>query len=533
MIINSVQRFNEIVKVLAFYGFGYIVDSKLNKEQKSPQNLRKAFEELGPTFVKIGQILSTRPDLVPSNYISELVKLQDSVPAEPFEDIKKVFFEEFGESIEDVFLHFEKKPLASASIAQVHSAVLKNGEEVIVKIQRPQISEKMKLDISILIRLAKLTKARFADALINPEEALYELLYSTEQELDFNYEAKNNLKFKELNHNVAFLTCPYLYEDLCNSRVLTMEKINGFKVNDMEKLNEGGYDLEDLSKKIVLSFFKQVFEDSFFHGDPHPGNLLICEGKICYIDFGIMGKLSKSLKQALNDAIFAIAYMDINKMISILMSVGIKNGYINRTRLYEDIDYLLSSYISTSLRNIKMSSMLEEIFDAAKRNNIKLPKELTLLIRSMIIVEGVVAEIDPDINLMEIAIPYVKASNRFSVLDEFDFDELLLKTYSFTKDVMKLPNKFIDLSDSIINGRAKMQLDIKNLNKSLNDLNRMVNRIVFGIVASALIIGSSYILSSNVGPKLYDISIIGILGFSIAAFMGLWLLISILKSGKM
>jgi ubiquinone biosynthesis protein len=533
MIKNSVQRLNEIVRILAFYGFGYFVDSKLNKEQKSPQNLRKAFEELGPTFIKIGQILSTRPDLVPSSYINELVKLQDRVGSESFDAINKVFSEEFNEAIEDVFLYFDKTPLASASIAQVHKAVLKTGKEVIVKIQRPEIAEKMRLDLSILIRIARLTKARFADSLIDPEEALQELLESTERELDFNNEAENSLKFRNLNKNVAFLTSPYLYEDLCSSRVLTMEKIDGFKITDIEKLEEGGYDLEDLSQKLVLSFFKQIFEDSFFHGDPHPGNIFICEGKICYLDFGIMGHLSKSLKQALNDIIVAVAYMDINKIISVLMSIGIKKGHVNRNKLYEDIDYLLASYLSTSLQNIKMSMLLDEIFDVAKRNNIKLPKDLTLLIRSLILVEGLVVKLTPDMNLMEIAIPYVKSSNKLSILDEFNLDEFLLRSFSFTKDLMRVPNKFIDLSESIINGRAKMQLEIKNLSKSVNDLNKMVNRMVFGLVASSLIIGSSYILSSNVGPKIYDISIIGILGFSIAAFMGLWLIISILKSGKM
>ena len=207
---KSVNRFREIVKVLGSYGFGYIVDSKFNKQSKRPENLRKAFEDLGPTFIKIGQILSTRPDLLSPDYIAELSKLQDNVPPEKIETINKVFFDEFSISTTDCFEKFNEKPLASASISQVHKAILKDGREVVVKIQRPDIAEKMKLDISILVRLIRLTKARFSDALIDPEEALHEILLITQLELDFNNEAKNINNFKDFNKDVAFLYVPYV-----------------------------------------------------------------------------------------------------------------------------------------------------------------------------------------------------------------------------------------------------------------------------------------------------------------------------------
>jgi ubiquinone biosynthesis protein len=531
---NSVQRFREIVRVLAYYGFGFIVDSTINKrKQKSPQNLRKACEELGPTFIKIGQILSTRPDLLSEAYINELSKLQDSVSPESFENVNKTFFSEFNKSIDEVFKYFDKKPLASASIAQVHKATLMDGREVIVKIQRPEISKKMKMDISILSKILNLTKARFNDSIIDPKEALDELMESTSLELDFRNEAKNINHFRKLNKDVNAIYAPYIVEKLCTTKVLTMEKIDGFKVTDMKKLKSGGYDLDDLGNKLVLSFFKQIFEDNFFHGDPHPGNILINEGKICYIDFGIMGTLSKSLQQALGDVIIAIVYQDINKLISVLMSIGIKKGYINRNQLYEDIDYLMASYLSSSIQNIKVSSMLQEVFDAARRNNIKLPKDLTLLIRSMVIVEGVAVKICPDMNFMQIAIPYVKSKNRFSIFKQFDFDEFLMRYMIFAKDTSKLPSKIIELSDSILKGRAKLQLDVNGLERSVNQLNKMINRIVFAVIISSMIIGSSFILNSNIGPKFYDISIIGITGYSIAAIMGFWLLISIIRSGKL
>ena len=531
---NSVKRFKEIVRVLAYYGFGFIVDSTIKKRaERNPQNLRKAFEELGPTFVKIGQILSTRPDILPPSYIRELSRLQDEVIPESYESINKVFYDEFNKSIKDSFLSFDESPVASASIAQAHRATLKDGREVIVKIQRPHIKEKMEQDINILCKLLSLTGAKFSDFIVDPREALEELKYSTALELDFKNEAKNIEKFKILNQDVAFLYAPYVIYELSCSKVLTMEKIDGFKIDDMEKLNQGGYDREDLGTKLILSFFKHVFEDNFFHGDPHPGNILINGGKICYIDFGLMGTLSKQMQNGLYELIIAVVYNDINKIISIFMSIGIKTGYIDRNKLYEDIDYLLANYMSTSLQNIKMSQLLQDVLDAAKRNNLKFPKNLTILIRSMVIIEGVAVKIYPDMNLLKIAMPYVKNKTKFSLLKQFDVDELVMKSIIFAKDSSKIPSKLIEVSDSIIKGRAKMQLEVNGLEESVAQLNKMINRIVFAVILSSMIIASSFIISSKIGPSINNISIIGIIGYLVAAAMGLWLLISIMKSGKL
>jgi len=279
-----------------------------------------------------------------------------------------------------------------------------------------------------------------------------------------------------------------------------------------------------------LSFLKNIFEDGFFHADPHPGNLLIRDGKICFIDFGITGNLNKTLRDSLNDAVVAVAYEDINKLISVFMSIGIKDGFVDRNQLYEDIDYLFANYLNTSFENINMSYMLQEVFDVARRNNIKLPKELTLVIRTFIILEGVIAQISPEIKVLDIAIPYVKSHN---LNKDIDLDEVLLNTHIFLKNSVKVPTKLIEVSDNILSGRTKIKLELKNLDKPLNELNRMVNRMVFGLVVSAMIVASSLVLNSNIGPKVYDVSLIGVIGFIVAGISGLWLLISILKSGMM
>ncbi|WMJ80046.1 AarF/ABC1/UbiB kinase family protein [Clostridium sp. MB40-C1] len=529
---NSVQRFRQIVKTLAHYGFGYIVDSKIKNDSKAPENLRKAFEELGPTFIKIGQILSTRPDILPEEYIEELSKLQDNVQTEPFENINNIFYKEFNKPLEEIFLKFNKKPLASASIAQVHKATLTNGKEVIVKIQRPKIAEKMNMDLDILQKIFKLTKVAFIDTLIDPQEALEELKIATEFELNFEIEAQNIDKFRELNKDVVPVYAPYVIHKLSTKKIITMEKITGFKIDNISLLIDKGYDREDVGKKLALSFFKQVFADGFFHGDPHPGNLLVKDGKICYIDFGLVGNLSKPLRESLNEMLIAMAYRDIHKIISILMAIGIKKGYVNRNKLFEDIDYLMDNYLSTSLNNLQVSAMLQDVFDTAKRNNIRLPRDFTLLIRGMVIIEGVVAKLAPNIQMLDIIMPYVKSNNEFSILNNIDLDEALMKLVFFTRDSTRLPTKLIELSDSIIQGRAKIQLEHKDLENNVNELNKMVNRGILALVISSMIISSSLILNTSIGPKYHDISIIGLTGYAIAAIMGFGLLISIVRSGK-
>lgn len=531
---NSIQRFREIIKVLAYYGFGFIMDNTIKGDtEQSPKNLRKAFEELGPTFIKIGQILSTRQDLLPENFTDELSKLQNNVLPESFHNIEEVFEEEFNATIKDTFKFFDENPLASASIAQVHTAILKDSREVIVKIQRPNIKEEMEMDLQILHKILSLTKSKLANFIIDPKEAIEELQLSTKLELDFTNEVNNLKRFKKANLKVPYIHVPYVIDELCSTRVITMEKLNGFSIKNISKLEEFNYNKEKLCKNLILSFFKQIFDDNFFHGDPHPGNILIDKGKICFIDFGIMGSLSSTLQEALNELIIAIVYEDINKIISVLMSIGIKTGYIDRNNLYEDIDYLLSCYMSTSLKNIKMSQMLQEVMECASSNNIRLPKDLTLLIRSLVIVEGVAVRISPDINILSIAAPYVKSKNKNFLFNDLNLENFILRSSSFIKDSAKVPTKFIELSDSIVKGRAKLQLKMNGLNRSINELNKMVNRLVFALIISAMIVSSSMFLIYNIGPKVYNTSLIGIVGYFIAGFMGFWLLISIKRSGKL
>lgn len=531
---QSVQRLREIVRVFTYYGFDFLVSKKMPNNKKvepRPQAFREALEELGATFVKIGQILSTRPDLLPKAYIEELEKLQDNNEITDFDKVKEIFYESFGTNIDTYFLEFSKTPLASASIAQVHKAKLIDGRDVVVKVQHYKIDEKMKLDLSILRRLSRFTSSHISNTLINPFEAFKEIEDATLNELDFEKEAKNTERFRELNKNVACVGAPIIIERITSKKVLTMEYIDGCKITDFDILKKEGYDFEDIANKLANSFFKQVFEDGFFHGDPHPGNLFIKDGKIYYIDFGLVGELDANIKNWLNKAITAMVLGDIDTLVDFVNAIGIKKGPVEYSVLYEDLNNIVLKYINASLKSIKISDLFKEIFEIAERNNVQFPKELVALVRSIVILEGVVAKIDPDLEIMECIYPYVKERNKEEIFKSLNKDKIITGAYKFASKSFELPTKFSELVDSLTKGRAKLQIEMKGLDKPLTDLNRMVNRIAFALIVGCMIIGSSLIVNAKTGPTFQGVPVLGLLGFVVAGVFGLWLLISIIKSG--
>jgi len=530
---KSRERFQEIVKIFAKYGFGYILESNKNKDKKSPQNLRKAFEELGPTFIKIGQVLSTRTDILPSEYVKELVKLQDSAPRENVDVMEAMFKDSIKKSINECFTYFNDTPIASASVAQVHEATLMDGRSVVVKLQRPDIYEKMRMDINILKRIIKFTntKINIKIKVVNPLEVLEEIEETSKKELNFITEGKNILKFRENNKDVLSICTPELIKEIWSEKVLVLEKISGFKINDLKRIDSEGYDNKDIAKKLALSYCKQIFNDGFFHADPHPGNLLIYEGKICFLDFGIMGELDDKLRDWLNTAMGAVATKDKNKLVDCILAIGIKQGKIDRGDIYEDISYLVDTYLTTSLKNIKITVLLQEIFEITKKNNIQLPKELVILVRGLMILEGVVAEIDPEIEIIGVVITFAKSKNKFQFLKELHKEEILLSALEFTRDTIRIPSKTLEVLNKISSGKVQVKFNINNVEKIVLKIDTMVNRLTGGLLIASLVISSSMIISNNVGPSYEGISILGIIGYVISTIFASILLYNMIKTG--
>lgn len=519
------KRFREIVSVAAKHGFKNGIGN--------PEELRLVLEELGPSFVKIGQILSTRSDIFPLEYIEEFQKLQDNVKPEGFNTMKKVLESELNNSIENIFNDFDKVPIASASLAEVYLAYLKTGEKVAIKIQRPLVKEKMLGDIKILKKLTPFMNLSNTKEVVDMKEVVEELSISTIKELDFLQEMENTIKFSENNKDIKFITAPKIYKEYCTEKVLVMEYVSGIKIDNIEKLNTEGYDMEDIATKLTYNYFKQVFEDGFFHADPHPGNIFIHENTIGYIDFGLMGKLDLSLRKKLNQVLEGAATGNINLMTESILKIGIIRGHIDEDKLYEDIKLMYNTYIDESLYDYDLPQILEEVMLICKENNISMPHNITLLIKSMMILQGVLGKIDQNLSIMDIAKPYFKNKMIEAKLKTINFTEIAKSLYLSSKSTLDLPPKILEFMDIGLKGRLKLNLELKNMDENFNEINKMVNRLIFAVIVAGLLVSSSLVVNANVGLEIYGVSAIGIIGYLGAGMAGLLLLISIFKSGRL
>ena len=519
------SRFKEIVSVAIKHG--------LKNGIGDPLDLRLVLEELGPTFVKIGQILSTRPDILPKEYILELEKLQDSVKSEDFSIMKEVIEENLKGSISDMFLDFQTKPLASASLAEAYLGRLKTGEQVVLKIQRPFAKEKILADIHILKKLSPFIKFTTKNEFLDIGEVIEEIQAATEKELDFLNEKENIKKFNLNNRDIKYIKNIKVHEKYCTSHMIVMEYIDGIKIDDISKLMEGGYDTREIAKKLTYNYFKQVFEDGFFHGDPHPGNILIHNNKIGFIDFGLMGNLNSGLKKKFNLFLEGVATNNVDLMTSSILSIGVRKDDIDINRLYQDINLLYNTYINESMYEYDLAQILEEIIITCRKHKISMPKDVIFLAKGILTLQGVLAKIDKDLNIMDIAIPYFKSKIVEEKLKDFDLNLLGGKALSIGNSFLDLPLKLLQLIDRSLEGRLKLNLQFKDIDENFNEVNKMVNRIIFSVIVAGLLVSSSLVVNANIGLKIYGVSAIGIVGYLGAGLAGFWLLISILKSGKL
>ena len=518
-------RFKEIISVAIKHGFKNGIGN--------PKELRVVLEELGPTFIKIGQILSTRPDILPKEYIIELEKLQDSVKPEDFSVMKKIIEANLKRSISDVFLDFETTPLASASLAEVYLARLKTGEKIVLKVQRPFVREKILADINILKRLSPFIKFTTKNEVLDVKEVIEEIKIATERELDFLNEKENIKKFSSNNKDIKYIKGIVVYEKYCTSNMIVMEFIGGIKIDNISTLLAEGYDTSEIAKKLTYNYFKQVFEDGFFHADPHPGNILIHNNKIGFVDFGLMGCLDLGIKKKFNSFLEGVATNNIDLMTSSILSIGIKKHEVDINKLYQDINLIYNTYIEESIYRYDLAQILEEVIVVCKKNNILMPKDVILLAKGILTLQGVLAKIDKDLNIMDIALPYFKNKIIEDKLKDYDLTLLGNKIFSAGKASLDLPLKLSQIIDRGLQGRLKLNLQFKNSDENLNEINKMVNRIIFSVIVAGLLVSSSLVINANVGLKIYGISAIGIIGYLGAGLAGFLLLISILKSGKL
>jgi len=553
--IRSLKRYRQILGILIKYGFGHIIEQlnidyylELGKrivslgtisrelERLAPGvRLRLALEELGPTFIKLGQLLSTRPDIIPADYLKELKKLQDRVPAVSTEEIKIKLQHELGDSAENLFETFDPTPLASASVSQVHRGTLKNGDQVVFKIRRPGIERIIDTDIDILMGLAYLVENHLPGGdMYDPTGLVKEFRRTINRELDFSREGRTIDRFYanfEHDHSVRI---PRVYWEFTGRTVLTMEYISGIKISQLDELKEAGYDLKLIARNGADNFLKQVFEHGLFHADPHPGNIYVLpDNVICIFDLGMVGRLDDDLKLQLTELLLSILERDVDHIISQLLYSGELHDESNLRSLKRDLTEFIDDYYDLLLQDLKVGKLLIDFIEILTEYRIKFPSNMMLLARALIAMEGLGRQLDPTFNMIEQVRPFAEqiVKDRYSPGNLTK--ELTRTLQSYHALGKSLPKDIKEFINRINRNKFKIDLEHRGLERLITDLDKSSNRISFSLVIAALIIGSSLIMQADKGPILFGFPVLGLVGYSVAGFLGFALAIAILRSGRM
>lgn len=470
-------------------------------KDRSPENIRLTLEELGSTFVKIGQILSMRPDILPPKYCDEFCKLRTDVVPLPFETVREVIENELSKSIGDVFSEFEEKHLGAASIAQVHRATLKTGEAVVVKVQRPGIRETMEKDIELLRKAARILDLTELGNMIDLNVVIREFWNTTKDEMNFLLEADNLEEFSGNNRDVQYVGCPTVYREFSTEKVLVMECIDGIRIDDSVRLGKAGYDSEEIGKKLAVNYIHQVIDHRFFHADPHPGNLWIRDGQICYIDMGMMGRVSAYEAGCYRNAVGAVADRDFEKLKNAILMLCPPSGRIDEDRMTADLERFVDRYTNMALSELNMAMIVSDMTGLITAYHLKLPANMAMLCRGVVTLEGVLSSVAPTVNIVSV----LAEMSVSGFLDDLDIKKeaaLLGKdAYSSSRSLVKLPDKLSRALDSLIGGKAKLKMtlaDTENTIKAFDDIARRFNS---GLISAALIVGSAVLAHSQFAPR--------------------------------
>lgn len=553
--IRSLKRYRQVLGILIKYGFGHIVDQlnidyylELGKrivslgtasrdlERLSQQErMRLAIEELGPTFIKLGQLLSTRPDVIPCDYLEELKKLQDRVPAVETELILAQIHRELGRPVEELFSDFSPTPLATASIAQVHRGTLKTGEKVVFKIRRPDIERIIETDTDILMGLAYLVDKHLPGGeMYDPIGLVKEFRRTINRELDFSREGRTINRFSTSFAEDESVRIPKVYWEFSGHSVLTLEYLAGIKISNVEELQKNGYDLKKIARSGATIFLKQVFEHGFFHADPHPGNLYILpDNVICIFDFGMVGRLDDDLKHQLTELLLSILRRDVDHIISQLIYSGELVDESNLKSFKRDLCEFIDDYYDLLLQDLKFGKMLIDFIEILTEYNIKFPANLMLLSRALIAMEGIGRQLDPSFNMVEHLRPFTEkiVKERYSPANISK--ELAKTVHSYQALSKSLPKDIKEFINRVNRNKFKIDLEHRGLERLITDLDKSTNRVSFSMVIAALIIGSSLIMQTDKGPILFGFPVLGLFGYTVAGFLGFGLAIAILRSGRM
>lgn len=498
----------------------------------SPEKLKNILEDLGPFYVKMGQLMSMRSDMLPPSYCDELKKLHADVRPMPFDEVKAQIQAAYGQEVKKVFTSLEPQPLGSASIAQVHKAKLPNGRTVVVKVQRPLVQETISQDIALLKRALRLLKIVVdTNSNINLEAVLDELWLTMQQETNFLLEAEHLQTFADLNRDVAYVACPQLEQALATPKVLVMELIEGIPIGHLKELEEAGYDIDEIGTKLAENYVKQVLDDGFFHADPHPGNLIIRDGQIVWIDLGMVGKLSNRDQTLFKEIAFAIVHKDIYGLKELLLTLGTAQGQLDHIKLHADIDVLLTKYETMDFGNMDFGGFLKEVLGFIKKHDIAMPASITIMSRGMMNMEGLLRACCPGANFMSILSRHIAGDIRKDFDIQKSLGRLGISLYGFFSKSLDLPTQMSNILKMILKGQVKINLALNEAEEPLHKVGRMVDRLVLAIVDAALLVSAGLLCTTNMEPQVWGVPLVGLLGYALAIALAIWLCVSLYRKG--
>jgi len=555
---NRHTRFRTIVSVIRKYN----VLSNLAR-QKHPSQVRAAFEELGPTFIKIGQILSSRTDIVKPEFANEFKKLQDNVRSDPFDVVKKTIETQTGQQMSEMFASFDEKPFASASMGQTHHATLLNGQKVVVKVQHPGIDAEVALDISLFERALPLLRYIPDSSVIDLREMVAEIKRSLFNELDTNIEVRNGTRFYHLNDHDDILRVPHVYAKYSTQKVLVNQYMPGTsiqhfmaKVVQADEADDHRYDEERqyLAHVLVTNFLKQVFEDGFFHADPHPGNILLRELKkddigyndtvakatgiigkrklppyrLVYLDFGMMGSISPNLMDGIANVVIAVTTENTRQVGKAILAISNRTGEVDEEAFFSELAPFLGQYYNSGLGDIDFQGLIFEMVKVCRTNNIQVNPEVTLLGKAFGTIEGIVETLDPTLSMMDVARPFARQYMREHLNLRNELEDGLLATAQSLRDTPKLPSRLLSALDTFENGQTRVNIVFSHRKMFIDRIDTMVNKVVLAVILAALIVGSSLLVQSHSDNNW--ITYIGIFGYVTAVVVIIGLVIGTLHS---
>ncbi len=553
-IYRHAKRTGEIVAVLVRYGFADWVsrlqiefpkdllkdaDGSAIARYSFATRIRLALTDAGPTFIKLGQVLSTRADLVGVEVANELQKLQANVPADSPETVRQIIANELGQPVDEIFAEFDDQALASASIGQVHRARLKTGERVVVKVQHAGIEPKVDVDLEILANLAAAAEGFFPELRnYRPKAVVAEFQRTLRRELDFGREERHMEEFAQNFREDPTVHIPKAYPEYTTVRVLTMEQLDGVKLSDTERLIEQRYDLEEIARRGAELYMEMIFTHGFYHADPHPGNILVLKGQVIgLLDYGMVGRIDESLREDIEEMLLALGNRDPLSLTSVIMRVGSVPAALDQSALSSDLNDFVSHYAGQRLSDFNLSGALDEMTEIIRRYKIMLPARVAMLLKVLVMLEGTSRLLHPSFSLVEVMAPFQRklVLRRWSPIRRLRKYRRIYAEMEHLVEV--LPRNLLDIMQQVQSGKFDVHLDHRGLEPS-------VNRLVFGMLTSALFLGSSLLLSYKVPPLLNifpgqetpfirGLSVLGLLGSITSIALGLRLIRAINKSGHL